>query len=621
MSSTTPHISTTLFGRLLRDAEAAPDHPVLVEPVDEGAGGHRIHTRADLLTDAVLLAGLLRDHGVGPGDCVAVWTPSWAEVYAWQYAASALGAHVIGVNTRYGVAEVGNVLVKARPRVLVMAHAFRGVDFLTTARRAVEEATRAHPGEASAPFRTPTVVVTTPPGRRHRAVEALAEHDLGAGAVVTPLVGRDGEWGGQDASAAVRAPADRLRRGSDQGASGAGAAAEAPAEIRATARELRTTGDLDTLAVAFTTSGSTGMPKLAAHSEAAVLRHMDAVAARLGFGDADVLIEPLPYSGVFGYMAGMAALTGGARVVLQPVFDAAALLADWERFGGTHYIGGDDMISRFRAEWEKARAAGAPIDLATWRWSGVADFQGMSAELARWAAAEFGTVTSGLYGSSEVFSALTSWADEVPEDLRLRGGGALVDSGYEYRVVDPGDESPVSAGERGEPGVRGELQLRGTNVVDAYLGDADGSVMRKNVTDDGWFRTGDLAAAIDARSFAFVCRMGDVIRLKGFLVDPAEIEMHLASHPGVAIAKVVGRTGVTGEPEVVAFVQVTEGADGEGASGAGAPTGEDLREYCRDRLARFKVPAEVRIVEAMPTTAGTNGTKIKAAVLREWAAL
>ena len=83
--------------------------------LDLGDLGMTRVTADALLARTHILAAWLRDHGVGEGDCVAVWLPLWAESYAWQFAASAVGAHVIGVNTRYNVAEVSHVLVKARP--------------------------------------------------------------------------------------------------------------------------------------------------------------------------------------------------------------------------------------------------------------------------------------------------------------------------------------------------------------------------------------------------------------------------------------------------------------------------------------------------------------------------
>ena len=105
--------------------------------------------------------------------------------------------------------------------------------------------------------------------------------------------------------------------------------------------------------------------------------------------------------------------------------------------------------------------------------------------------------------------------------------------------------------------------------------------------------------------------MGDVLRLRGFLVDPAEIELRLAAHDAVALAKVVGAPAPDGHgTRAVAFV-VTR---------AGHTTSEDeLKAWCATNLAKFKVPDEVRFLTEMPTTSGTNGTKIRAAALRELA--
>ena len=567
----------TLYGHLKTWAETDPQRTALIDPLPTGAArettesGHVRISVSDLLARADQFAGLLAEHGVGPDDCVAVWLPSWSDTYAWQFAASALGAHVIGVNTRYNVAEVGHVLTKARPRVLVMAHGFRNLDFLATARKAIaeveQETSTQQDRSPEQSFTPPTAFVWAVPGATSEPT--IADYDLGTGAVLVPA-----ESSTVASSTAERSTAEQAE---------AAFAEAAPEESR--------------LSVAFTTSGSTGMPKLAAHRESAVITHSQQVASRIGFTTGDVLVEPLPYSGVFGYSAGMGALFGGAAVLLHPVFDEQALVQAWSTFSGSHFVGADDMLSRVRKVCEDT---GTKLD--SWRWAGVADFQGMSADIAEWAAEQFGTRTVGVYGSSEVFALTSFWPNDTPEELRYSGGGRLVDPRYEYRIADPVTDQPVAEGSEGE------VQLRGPNVVDRYLGDRGEG--KKNFTADGWFQTGDLGRAQGPDSFEYVCRMGDVIRLRGFLVDPAEIELHLITHPEIDLVKVVGRSSDAGEPEVVAFVQPVPGA---------TPEPDDIRQYCRQQLASFKVPTEVRLVESMPVTAGTNGSKIKTAVLREWA--
>jgi fatty-acyl-CoA synthase len=171
----------------------------------------------------------------------------------------------------------------------------------------------------------------------------------------------------------------------------------------------------------------------------------------------------------------------------------------------------------------------------------------------------------------------------------------VVHPGIEVRVADP------VTGEVLGHGVEGELEFRGPNVVDAYLG-SEPDVF----TGDGWFRSGDLGVLVDEGAFVYVCRMGDALRLRGFLVDPAEIEIRLAAHPAVHTAKVVGVPADDGATIAVGFVTLV-GDDDPG----------DLRAWCREVLAPFKVPAAVQVLGEMPTTSGTNGIKIKAAELRE----
>jgi acyl-CoA synthetase (AMP-forming)/AMP-acid ligase II len=522
-----------LVARLVRADAGA----VLV--VDKAADGSDVAvTRGELWSRIAALTAQLADTGIGRGDCVAVWLPNWSDALVWQFAVAARGAHVIGVNTRYNVEEVAHVLRRARPRIVALAHGFHGLDLLDRLRAAVTLAEVAPP------------VVVPVPGPGGSAAEPAAV-DVGGGA-----------WAVQPGGAPDPGPSDP-----------------------------------DALAVAFTTSGSTGMPKLAAHRGAGVLAHAAADAAAIGITENDAVLCALPLSGVFGYNTAMAALAAGAVCVLEPVFDADAVLDDMATHRVTHVVGGDDLLLRLHGAW-RARAR----DLQAWRWCGVADFQGRSRELAAWAREEFGTATSGVYGSSEVFALTSFWPHDEPEPGRWDGGGRVVHPGIGVRVADP------VTGEVLEPGAEGELQFRGPNVVDAYLGDPE--VAGRAFTADDWFHSGDLGVLVDDGAFTYVCRMGDALRLRGFLVDPAEIEFRLAAHPEVHTAKVVGIEGADGATRAIAFVVGEPGT---------APDPEELRAWCGAALAGFKVPDVVRVVPEMPTTTGTNGTKIRAATLREWA--
>jgi acyl-CoA synthetase (AMP-forming)/AMP-acid ligase II len=526
-----------LLDLLAQLAEADPARSALYGG-RSGSAKLRTVTRGQLRDMAAEMAFDLRAIGLAEGDCLAVWLPNWPEAVAVQLAALAVGAHVVGVNTRYNVNEVAHVLRMAAPKAVVIAHGFMKLDLTTRL-----EAARAQAGSIN-----PVVLVATAPGG-DRAPD-LADYDSGAGAQVFP--------------------------------SGRGRT-----ELKA--------GAAPGLAVAFTTSGSTGMPKIAAHHELAVTEHALAVARRMRLHPGDVVLGALPLSGVFGFVAILAGLVSGASVLMEPVFDPDLVLADMLTVGVTHIAAADDLIGRLADAWKRERAA---LPLA---WIGIADFEGRSKALACWAEHEFGAFATGVYGSSELFALVMMWPEDTPPDVRWLPGGEVISSRIEVRVADPVTDRPLPDGEEGE------MQFRGPNVVDRYLGGAGGR--GDNLTADGWFHSGDLGRTVRG-GLQFICRIGDALRLRGFLVDPAEIETRLNEHPSVRLTKVVGIPGRDGGTDAVAFVVPAEAA---------RPDEQELMGWCAMRLARFKVPARVHFVDAMPTTSGTNGTKIRTMSLRKLA--
>jgi fatty-acyl-CoA synthase len=168
-----------------------------------------------------------------------------------------------------------------------------------------------------------------------------------------------------------------------------------------------------------------------------------------------------------------------------------------------------------------------------------------------------------------------------------------------FRVVD------LESGAAVPDGTNGELQIRGYNVMSGYLNNE--AATAKAITPDGWFRTGDLAY-VQGDAFIFLSRIGDGLRLRGYLVDPGEIEAFLCRHPAVSAAQVVA-VRVQGEGDVaVAFVR------------ADRPLSEkELLAYCREGIANYKVPRRIVQVDEFPVVEGPNGTKIRKADLREHA--
>ncbi len=127
-------------------------------------------------------------------------------------------------------------------------------------------------------------------------------------------------------------------------------------------------------------------------------------------------------------------------------------------------------------------------------------------------------------------------------------------------------------------------------------------------------RSGDLGHIASDGSFVFLSRMGDVLRLGGFLVSPAEIETFIQAHGSVDGCQVVGvtpRPGVPGGVRPVAFVTLPPGAAFDEAA---------LKAFCANGMAGYKVPLRFVALEAFPVTTSANGTKIQRARLRQMAA-
>jgi fatty-acyl-CoA synthase len=526
----------TLAGALAELARHHPDDVALVEGGD--VTDPRV-TFAELDVSSSAFASALADHGVRRGDVVAVWLPNVVESVVLEFALARLGAATLGVNTRYGEHELTHLLETGRPVGVVAPADFHGIDF---------------------------------PGRLAASLDSMAPGSSQPRWVA---------WVGGDAGDVRGLSAWRLDDGAERPTT-------SPDEGRASDQVNY-----------FTTSGSTGLPKLAGHDQQAVVRHARNAARAFDMRPGDVSLGVLPLSGVFGFNHVMAMLLAGGTTVLVPVLEPVAAVNAMERWGVTHVIGGDDLFGRIRDGWE---AAGRPR-LALRR-GGIADFTGDAASCVAWADEHFGADLTGVYGSSEVFALTAAWPPGLPVVERVRGGGRLVSTDIEVRIVDP-DSGALS--ERGETG---EIQLRGYNVVTDYLGAAATDAF----TSDGWFRTGDLGHREDRDDeLVYFCRAGDALRLRGFLVEPAEIERFLAGRAGVDTVKVVAVRRADGVDVVVAFATVTP--DDAGA----AVDADALLSAARSQMAAYKVPQVIRVVDELPVTSGTNGTKIRTAVLRQWA--
>lgn len=489
-------------------------------------------TAADLLQSVRATAAGLIDLGVRRGGTVVSWLPNIPEWYTLHLAAARVGAITIPLNTRFRREELSAILARIDVNVLAVPRGFLDLDLLGIA---MDVLSRMHPA--------PRLVVV----------------DLDV--------------------AGTPAPTGAVTLADIQGR------ADAPADAAP-----------EDLVVAFTTSGTTGSPKLVSHDNRAVTRHARNVAQHIGLDRDAVLLGALPLCGAFGYAGATAALAGGATVVLQEVFDPDAAAAAFPAHGITHCYGSEVLLRGVLEGADRGRH-----DLSSWRFVAFANFSGEGEAVAAAIEQRLGLTPRGLYGASELFAFMTVRPADAPFDVRVKAGGTPIDRDIEIRIAS--DDALLGAGEPGE------LQVRGYNVTRGYLGDAD--MTAAAFTTDGWYRSGDLGELAPDGSLTFLSRMKDTLRLGGFLVDPTEIEERLTTHPSVRRAQVVGVESPGGGDMAVAFVQLLGPEPLDTAS---------LRAFCRERAAAFKVPSQILAIDAFPVVSGPNGDKIDRSVLREKAA-
>ena len=202
---------------------------------------------------------------------------------------------------------------------------------------------------------------------------------------------------------------------------------------------------------------------------------------------------------------------------------------------------------------------------------------------------------------SEVQALFAHQPDDAPAERRQIAGGVPTSPEAAVRVRDP------ESGRVLRPGESGEIEIRGPSLMIGYDGDAEATA--EAFTADGWFRTGDLGRLDPWGGFVFETRMGDVLRLGGFLVSPAEVEAELQGDPSVDGAQAVSVADAAGT-KAVAFVTLRPGAVFDEAA---------LIARCKAALAGFKVPARIFRLDAFPRTTGPNGTKVQRRALREMA--
>jgi HIP---CoA ligase len=343
----------------------------------------------------------------------------------------------------------------------------------------------------------------------------------------------------------------------------------------------------DTADVIFT-SGTTGHPKGVVATHEQTLRVFRTWADVVGLRAGDRYLVVNPFFHTFGYKAGiLACLLTGATIVPQPAFEVAAVLELVESERIT-VLPGPPTLYQSILDWpglEPRRLGSLRLIVTGAAIVPVTLVERLRDEL------DVETVLTA-YGLTEATGTVTMCRrGDSAEIIANTSGRAIPDT--EVRVVD-------STGTALVPGLPGEVVVRGYNVMAGYFEDA--AATAEAVDADGWLHTGDIGVLDAAGNLTITDRLKDMYVVGGFNAYPAEVEVTLAAHPGIAESAVVGvpdeRLGEVGK----AFVVPRPGATVDPA---------EVVAWCRERMANFKVPRTVEVVKGLPRNASGKVRKVE----------
>jgi fatty-acyl-CoA synthase len=498
-------------------------------------------TYAQLDAEVAALARGLLGCGFGSGDRIGIWSTNNIEWVLLQLASARIGAILVNINPAYRTRELGYALQRSEVNGLFMIPAFRSSDYVAMLTELIPELQHAAPDQ--------------PGSKAFPALRRVVIYDPAAA------------------------------QGSDRPQPGLTSWQELLAAGEAVSDEqlaLATAAlDMDDPINIQYTSGTTGFPKAVLLTHHNILNNAWFSAQAMHFGPGDRLAVPVPFYHCFGMvLANLLCLSVGACIVIPcEHFDATAVLqaVQAERCTAIHGV-----PTMFIAALELPQFG--IYDLSTLRTGIMAGATCPPALMQRVMQDLHCTEILIGYGETEASPLTHLTAREDSLERRIASVGTNLPH-QEVKVVDVQTRRTVPCN------TVGELCFRGYHIMRGYYGDPEASAAA--IDDSGWLASGDLGT-MDADGYVQITgRLKEMIIRGGENIYPREIEDFLFTHPKVAAVAVFGVPDEFYGEEVMAWIQLH--ADS-------TATEAEIREFCQDRIAHFKIPKYIWFVDEFPTT-------------------
>lgn len=342
----------------------------------------------------------------------------------------------------------------------------------------------------------------------------------------------------------------------------------------------------DDLAALLYTSGTSGKPKGVMLTHGNLRANVRQCREWVRFDTSDTLLGVLPQFHSFGFtVLTLVPLTCGARVVYTARFVPHRIISLLREHHPTAFIGIPSMYNALLSVKD-----GGPDDFRSIRYC-VSGGEPLSDAVFERFLERFEIRICEGYGLTET-APVTNWCR--PWEFR-RGSVGKPLPDVQERIID------LETGRTLNPGEDGEIRIKGPNVMQGYYRYPEGT--RETFDDDGWFRTGDYGRLSVDGHLSITGRVKDMMIIGGENVFPREIEEALSSHEAVAASGVIGMTDPMRGETPVAFVTLQEGK---------SVSEQDLRAWCRERIAAFKAPRQIHFVDELPT--GPTGKVLRRAL-------